>query len=203
VEGGWKPLQASGLYERRRYLTEIDRNDLAQEVLSLGSEIDSRRDFRGRDRGFEIRRVAEVLLERYSQRSAQRDAAIEEFREQHGRKPSDNEVAVLVRKSRADKLTEIATEQDQRQRRARLSPEESNSLDRRDLLNVRDLLAGHTGCLASRIADTVRQAILAAYCPPSPVLPSVLLPSAQAAEPFPSALVHLNHGAQILFRRVP
>jgi hypothetical protein len=108
-----------------------------------------------------------------------------------------NELAVLIRKSRADKLTEIATEQVERQQRARLSPEESNSLDRRDLL------AGHTGSLASRSADTVRQAILAAYCPPSPILPSVLLPCAQAAEPFPSALVHLDHGAQILFRRVP
>ena len=196
MEGRWKALEASGLYERRRYLREVYRNALAQEVRSLGSEIDSRRDFRGRDRGFEIRRVADELLERYSQRSAQRDAAIEEFREQNGRKPTDNEVAVLVRKSRADKLTEIATEQVQRQQRARLSPEESNSLDHRDLL------AGHTGSPASRIADTVRQAILAAYCPPPPILPSVLLPSAQAAEPFPSALIHLDHGAQILFRRV-
>ena len=32
VEGRWKALQASGLYERRAYLTEVYRNALAHEV---------------------------------------------------------------------------------------------------------------------------------------------------------------------------
>jgi len=129
VEGRWKALQASGLYERRAYLTEVYRNALANEVRNLGYEIEPRRDSRGRDLGFEICGVSDELLERYSQRSAQRDAAIEEFKEQHGRKPTDNEVAVLVRESRADKLTEIATEQVRQQQHARLSPEESLGLD--------------------------------------------------------------------------
>ena len=129
VEGRWKALQASGLYERRAYLTEVYRNALAGEVRSLGYEIEPRRDSRGRDLGFEIRGVSNELLERYSQRSAQRDAAIEGFKEQHGRKPTDNEVAVLVRESRADKLTKIATEEVRQQQRARLSPEESHSLE--------------------------------------------------------------------------
>jgi conjugative relaxase-like TrwC/TraI family protein len=130
VEGRWKALQASGLYERRAYITEVYRNALAQEVRNLGYEIEPRRDSRGRDRGFEIRGISEELLERYSQRSAQRDAAIEEFRNQHGRKPTDNEVAVLVRESRPDKLAETSTEQVRQQQRARLSPEESYRLDR-------------------------------------------------------------------------
>lgn len=130
VEGRWKALQASGLYERRAYLTEVYRNALANEVRSLGYEIDSRRDSRGRDLGFEIRGVSDELLERYSQRSAQRDAGIEVFKEQHGRKPTDNEVAVLVRESRADKLIEIAMEQVRRQQQERLSPEESQGLNR-------------------------------------------------------------------------
>jgi conjugative relaxase-like TrwC/TraI family protein len=130
VEGRWKALQASGLYERRAYLTEVYRNALANEVRNLGYEIEPRRDSRARDFGFEIRGVSSDLLERYSQRSAQRDAAIEEFKEQHGRKPTDNEVAVLIRESRADKLTEIATEQVRQQQQARLSPEESHTLDR-------------------------------------------------------------------------
>jgi len=129
VEGRWKALQASGLYERRAYLTEVYRNALANEVRNLGYEIEPRRDCRGRDFGFEIRGVSSELLERYSQRSAQRDAAIEEFKEEHGRKPTDNEVAVLVRESRADKLTEIATEQVRQRQQARLSPAESQALD--------------------------------------------------------------------------
>ena len=130
VEGRWKALQASGLYERRAYLTEVYRNALANEVRNLGYEIEPRRDSRGRDLGFEIRGVSDELLERYSQRSAQRDAAIEEFKKQHDRKPTDNEVAVLVRESRADKLAEIATEQVRRQQQERLLPQESLDLDR-------------------------------------------------------------------------
>jgi conjugative relaxase-like TrwC/TraI family protein len=49
VEARWKALQASGIYERRAYLTEVYRNALAREVLRLGYEIESRRDSRGRD----------------------------------------------------------------------------------------------------------------------------------------------------------
>jgi conjugative relaxase-like TrwC/TraI family protein len=130
VEARWKALQASGLYERRAYLTEVYRNALAHEVRSLGYEIERRRDSHGRDRGFEIRGVSDELLERYSQRSAQRDITIDEFTKQNGRRPTDNEVAVLVRESRADKLAEISTEQVRRQQQARLSREESYSLER-------------------------------------------------------------------------
>ena len=102
AEGRWKALQASGLYERRAYLTEVYRNALAREVRGLGYEIEPHRDSKGRDRGFEIRGVSNELLEKYSVRSVQRDAAIEQFTVEHGRKPTDNEVAVLVRESRAD-----------------------------------------------------------------------------------------------------
>jgi conjugative relaxase-like TrwC/TraI family protein len=115
VEGRWKALQASGLYERRAYLTEVYRNALAREVRSLGYEIEPRRDSKGKDYGFEMRGVSNELLERYSQRSAQRDTAIDVFTREHGRKPTDNEVAVLVRESRADKLAEISTENVRRQ----------------------------------------------------------------------------------------
>jgi conjugative relaxase-like TrwC/TraI family protein len=128
VEGRWKALQASGLYERRAYLTEVYRNALAREVRSLGYEIEPRRDSKGKDQGFEIRGVSNVLLERYSVRSAQRDAAIEQFTLERGRKPTDNEVAVLVRESRAEKLAEIATEEVREQQQARLGPEERHTL---------------------------------------------------------------------------
>jgi ATP-dependent exoDNAse (exonuclease V) alpha subunit len=128
VEGRWKALQASGLYERRAYLTEVYRNALAREVRGLGYEIEPRRDSRGRDHGFEIHGVSNELLERYSVRSAQRDAAIEQFTAEHGRKPTDNEVAVLVRESRADKLAEISTERVREQQQARLAPEERQTL---------------------------------------------------------------------------
>ncbi len=128
VEGRWKALQASGLYERRAYLTEIYRNALAREVRVLGYEIEPRRDSKGKDHGFEIRGVSNELLEKYSVRSAQRDAAIERFTLKHGRKPTDNEVAVLVRESRADKLAEIGTDKVREQQQARLALEEKHTL---------------------------------------------------------------------------
>lgn len=152
TEGRWKALQASGLYERRAYLTEVYRNVLAQEVRSLGYDIESRRDARGRDYGFEIRGVSDELLEKYSQRSAQRDAAIAHFTDGHGRKPTDNEVAVLVRESRADKLTEISTERVREQQQARLSPEEGRTLRHlhtESLTHARFAICEHSQATAS------------------------------------------------------
>jgi conjugative relaxase-like TrwC/TraI family protein len=133
TEGRWKALQASGLYERRSYLTEVYRNALAREVRSLGYEIENRHDVRGRDKGFEIAGLSQDLLDKYSQRSAQRDAAILEFTNSRGRAPTDNEVAVLVRETRADKLQEISTERVRNLQQERLSADERQTL--REVLN--------------------------------------------------------------------
>jgi hypothetical protein len=128
TEGRWKALQASGIYERRAYLTEVYRNALAREVRSLGYDIEDRRDNKGHDCGFEIRGVSDELLARYSKRSRQRDKGIEEFTEKNGRPPTDNEVAVLVRESRADKLIEISTDEVRARQRARLAKEDADAL---------------------------------------------------------------------------
>jgi conjugative relaxase-like TrwC/TraI family protein len=128
AEGRWKALQASAIYERRAYLTEVYRNSLAREVRALGYEIDNPRDARGRDRGFEIRGVSAALLDKFSQRSRQRDAAIDQFTRVNGRTPTDNEVAVLVRESRTDKLTEISTKEVRARQLGRLTLEESHEL---------------------------------------------------------------------------
>jgi hypothetical protein len=128
TEGRWKALQASGIYERRAYLTEVYRNSLARQVRSLGYEIENRRDAKGRDGGFEIRGVPDELHTKYSQRSRQRDEAIEKFTEKNGRPPTDNEVAVLVRETRANKLIEISTDELHSRQRARLTKNEANAL---------------------------------------------------------------------------
>jgi len=128
-EGRWKALQASGLYERRSYLTEVYRNSLAREVRALGHEIENRHDVRGRDNGFEIAGFSQDLLDKFSQRSAQRDAAIQEFTNSRGRAPTDNEVAVLVRETRADKLQEMSTERVRNLQQDRLSVDESEVLN--------------------------------------------------------------------------
>jgi conjugative relaxase-like TrwC/TraI family protein len=130
TEGRWKALQASDIYERRAYLSEVYRNALAREVRALGYELENQRDAKGRDAGFEIRGVPHELLRKFSERSRQRDEAIAAFAEQHGRKPTDNEVAVLVRESRADKLTEISTRELREKQRARLTLNEKKILAR-------------------------------------------------------------------------
>jgi hypothetical protein len=130
TEGRWKALQASEIYERRAYLSEVYRNALAREARAMGYEIENQRDAKGRDSGFEIRGVPQELLAKFSQRSRQRDAAIAVFVEQRGRKPTDNEVAVLVRESRADKLAEISTQELRQKQRARLTPDEEKALVR-------------------------------------------------------------------------
>ena len=125
TENRWKALQASDVYEHRAYLTEVYRNALAREVRSLGYEIENQQDARGKDAGFEIRGVSASLLEKYSQRSRQRDEAIEAFTARNGRQPTDDEIAVLVRESRADKLLEISTAEVKQRQQARLSQVES------------------------------------------------------------------------------
>jgi conjugative relaxase-like TrwC/TraI family protein len=129
AEGRWKALQSSEIYERRAYLTEVYRNALAREVRSLGYGIENRRDAKGRDLGFEIAGVSPELIARFSQRSRQRDAAIAQFTESHGRPPTDNEVAVLVRESRAEKLTEISTAEVRERQRSRVNRAEREQLD--------------------------------------------------------------------------
>ena len=64
----------------------------------------------------------------FSQRSQQRDQAIEAFTEQRGRRPTDNEVAVLVRETRPDKLIEISPAEVKQRQIVRLTPDEAQTL---------------------------------------------------------------------------
>jgi hypothetical protein len=97
----------SRIHERRAYLTEIYRNSLARMVRSLAYEIQTIATAGCRDCGFEIVRVSDTLLEMFSQRSKQRDEAIDAFTRENGCKPTDNEFAVVLREPPADKQTEF------------------------------------------------------------------------------------------------
>ncbi|HLJ91402.1 MAG TPA: MobF family relaxase [Candidatus Angelobacter sp.] len=111
VEGRWKALQASGIYERRAYLTEVYRNILAAKVQELGYEIENRVSGKGRNLGFEIKGISQELIKQFSQGSKAREQAVQDFTKKIGREPSDNEIAVLVRDSRPDKLISISTKE--------------------------------------------------------------------------------------------
>ena len=127
TEGRWKALQASDIYSQREYLTEVYRNALAREVTGLGYQIENRFEH-GKDYGFGIVGIKETTLDKYSQRSAQRDAAIADFMDKNGRLPSNNEVAYLVRETRAEKLAEISTADVKAGQTSRMDAEEAMTL---------------------------------------------------------------------------
>ena len=128
AEDVWKTLSAYRIFEQVDLYTEIYRNELAAKVMSGGYQIeDHLKD--GKDNGFGIAGISEAMREKYSQRSAQRDQAIAEFRKQNGREPSTREIARLVRETRDDKLTEISTAEVKARQWARLGPEERDTLD--------------------------------------------------------------------------
>ena len=127
VEAQWKALRAIEIYKRREYLTEVYRNAAARRLMQLGYEIEDHSKH-GKDNGFGIKGISEETREKYSVRSAQRDAAIAEFVKLNGRQPSDNEVAILVRDSRNEKLTEITTPEVKSRQYARMSAEERATL---------------------------------------------------------------------------
>jgi conjugative relaxase-like TrwC/TraI family protein len=121
-EQRWKALQAGGIYERCAFFTEFYRNILAQEVHALGYETESRLN------GFEIKGVPERLLKEFSRGSEAREAAVAEFIKEYGREPTDNEISVLVRDSRPDKLIHISTAEVRRQQFDRMTAEDWRTL---------------------------------------------------------------------------
>jgi conjugative relaxase-like TrwC/TraI family protein len=128
--GKWKAIDARGLYERRAYLTEVYRNVLAHEVQKLGYEIENRWNSKGTDQSFEIKQVPRDLCKQFSKRSTEKESAIADFISEEGREPSNNEVSVLVRNSREDKLREIATAEVREHQRSQLTPEDAKRLER-------------------------------------------------------------------------
>lgn len=127
VEMRWKALQASDIYAQTEYLTEVYRNAAARGVTELGYQIEDHF-AQGKDNGFGIAGIKTETLEKFSQRSAERDRAISEFIDLNGRQPSKNEVAILIRETRAEKLTEISTPDVKARQLSRLSPEEAHTL---------------------------------------------------------------------------
>lgn len=130
AEGRWKALQARAIYDNLDYLTEFYRSTLAAEVRKCGYEVENVFDRTGKSLGFEIVGIGKDVLEKFSQRSADRDRAISEFEREENRAPTKREIAVLVRESRPDKLQKISAEEVRAAQRARLTTEELRSLSR-------------------------------------------------------------------------
>jgi conjugative relaxase-like TrwC/TraI family protein len=111
-------LESSKIFERTRYLSEVYRNALAREVQQLGYAIERR------EYGFELAGVSSQLLERFSKRAKERDAAIAGREAELGRELSRDEIARLVRENRAGKCYDLTPEQVRHRQLAQVSAEE-------------------------------------------------------------------------------
>jgi conjugative relaxase-like TrwC/TraI family protein len=118
----WKALQARGMYEAIRYGTAVYRNELARRVQQIGYRIVPAK------HGFEIEGVSDEVLKRFSKRSQERDAVVEEMEERLGRKLSNNEISHAVHQSRAKKVRGISTAEVRDRQLSQLSADERQLL---------------------------------------------------------------------------
>lgn len=121
--GRWYALAAYEMYRAGTPMQERYREILAERVSAMGYGIVPRAD----REGWEIEGVSPTVMEKFSQRMAERDEAIAAFSAHHGRVPTPKERAVLVRTSREDKEIVPAAELRERQLE-RLNPAERESL---------------------------------------------------------------------------
>lgn len=120
----WFALQPVEMLRASAYLRQVLYRELAGRLGGLGYET-----YGMNAKGFSVHGV-EHLRERYSKRTRQVQQLADEFTQRKGRRPTKREVEVIVRESRADKLTEITTPEVRARQRAELTADESRALDR-------------------------------------------------------------------------
>ena len=107
VEGRWKALQTAAMFGAIHYGTAVYRNELATRLHALGYGT------RQTAHGFEIEGVDQKLIERFSKRAQQRNAAVAREEQRLGRKLTNDEISHAVHQSRPRKLKN-ASERDVR-----------------------------------------------------------------------------------------
>lgn len=122
--GEWLALQHAEMLRASGYLRQVLYRELAGRLRQLGYE-----PYGMNSVGFSIRGV-EHLRERFSKRTRHVEQLADEFAQQKGRRPTKREVEVLVRESRANKLTEVSTPEVRAQQRAQLDADEARALDK-------------------------------------------------------------------------
>jgi conjugative relaxase-like TrwC/TraI family protein len=109
TEQRWKALQTSGMFDAIHYGTEVYRNELVKRLQGIGYQI------RQTSSAFEIEGVEPELIERFSKRSKERDAAVAKEQLRLGRKLTKDEVANVVHQTRPKKLKGASDEQVRKQ----------------------------------------------------------------------------------------
>jgi len=140
TEQRWKALQTSGMFDAIHYGTEVYRNELAGRLHRLGYSL------RRTGSAFEIEGVSPKLIERFSKRSKERDAAVAREEKRLGRKLTKDEVAHVVHQTRPKKLKGASDEQVREQQLGELG-----WLERRGLRKVVEAAAGRPQDFPQRV----------------------------------------------------
>jgi len=123
ARNSWLALQPAEMLRASAYLRQVLYRELAGRLRTLGYET-----YDMSAKGFSVRGV-EHLRERFSKRTRQVQKLAEEFAAAKGRKATKREVEVLVRQSRADKLSNVSTADVRARQRGELNRDEARSLD--------------------------------------------------------------------------
>jgi conjugative relaxase-like TrwC/TraI family protein len=142
----WKALQAGGMYDAIRYGTAVYRNELAKRVREIGYRTVAAK------HGFEIEGVSPDVLKRFSKRSQQRDAVVQELEQKLGHKLSNNAIALAVHQSRAKKVKGISTTEVRERQLAQLQPDELQALQKLST-SVQRTRQPHTAGLENQTLD--------------------------------------------------
>src|SRR5271166_734908 len=113
-----------------RYCGKIYQSALRRNVEELGYRTRDKFNERGQLEGFEIDGISEELCTKYSQRRAEIEERIADFKVEHGREPTTAEIHVIAKETRTSKLIEISTEAVRAQQRQRASAEELAQIER-------------------------------------------------------------------------
>jgi TrwC relaxase len=126
----WHALGANAIYRSQAELTESYRQKLTETLRGWGYEIDYP----------ELKQVAQELCDKFSQRSAERELAIQKYAREQSLtvRPTNREVAILVRDHREKKQV-LPPQQIRDLQLARLTPDE-----RTQLITVRDRALEHS-----------------------------------------------------------
>jgi len=104
IEARWKALQTSAMFDAIHFGTAVYRNELAKQLHRIGYET------RATAHGFEIEGVEQTLIERFSKRSQQRNAAVAREETRLKRKLTNDEISHVVHKSRPRKIKDASEE---------------------------------------------------------------------------------------------
>jgi conjugative relaxase-like TrwC/TraI family protein len=119
----WMALQHAEMMRASPYLRQAFYRELAGRLRRLGYE-----PYEMTTTGFSVRGV-EHLRARFSKRAREVQALAEEFSVKKGRRATKREIEVLVRESRAKKLSEVTTPEVRARQRAELTPDEVRRIE--------------------------------------------------------------------------